>query len=83
MVRPTPKGLLAPGSEPALPWCVLDRYHRHLEHRYALFDLHLEGQHAQLEKVIALVRRRYAEVVGQCAESLAEALAIRALKSKE
>ena len=41
-----------------------------------MFDLHIEGQHAQLEKVIAHTRQRYADVVGQCAESLAEALAI-------
>jgi hypothetical protein len=70
------KGLTGPGSEPALPWCILDRYHRHLEHRYPMFDLHIESQHAQLEKVIAHARQRYADVVGQCAESLSEALAI-------
>ena len=62
------------GREPALPWYVLDRAHRHLEHRYALLDLHLEGQHAQLETVMASVRRRYMAVVGPCAERLAEAL---------
>ena len=41
-----------------------------------MFDLHIEGQHAQLERVIAHTRQRYADIVGQCAESLAEALAI-------
>ena len=41
-----------------------------------MFDLHLGGQHAQLEKVIAHTRQRYADVAGQCAESLTEALAL-------
>ena len=75
MVEAYTRGIPGADSEPALPWCMLDRYHRHLEHRYALLDLHLEGQHAQLETLMASVRRRYMDVVGQCAERLAEALA--------
>lgn len=74
MVEAYTTGMPGAGGEPALPWCRLDRLHRHLEHRYALLDLHLEGQHAQLETVMASVRRRYRDVVGQCAERLAEAL---------
>jgi hypothetical protein len=70
------RGLAGTGGAQALPWCVLDRYHRHLEHRYALLDLRPEGQHAQLETVMPHVRRRYAEIIGQCAESLAEALVL-------
>src|SRR5712691_1998396 len=70
------RGVARTDGEQALPWCVLDRYHRHLEHRYAMLDLRPEGQHAHLEKVIVHVRRRYAEVVGQGAECLAEALAL-------
>jgi hypothetical protein len=70
------RGMAGQGGERALPWCVLDRQHRHLEHRYALLDLRPESQHTQLEEVIAHVRRRYAEVVGQCAASLAEALTL-------
>jgi hypothetical protein len=46
------RGMPGGGSEPALPWCMLDRYHRHLEHRYSLLDLHLEGQDSQLETLM-------------------------------
>ena len=49
MIEAYTTGIPSAGREPALPWCRLDRDHRHLEHRYALLDLHLEGQHAQLE----------------------------------
>ena len=67
-------GIPGADSEPAMPWYILDRDHRHLEHRYTLLDLHLEGQHTQLATLMAAVRRRYMDVVGQCAECLAEAL---------
>jgi len=66
-----------PGGEQPLAWCILDRHQRHLERRYAMLELRSEedGPHAQLEKVMSLVRRRYTDVVGQCAECLAKALA--------
>ncbi len=74
MVEAYTTGIPGARGEPALPWCMPARYHRHLEHRYALLDLHLEGQHAHLETAMASVRHRYRDVVGQCAERLAEAL---------
>lgn len=70
------RGIGGPDDARTPPWYMLDRYHRHLEHRYAMLDLRVEGEHAQLEKVMACVRRRYAEVVGQCAEYLEEALVL-------
>lgn len=70
------KGMVGPDDERSFPWYLLDRHHRHLEHRYAMLDLRLEGEHAQLEKVMTHVRHRYAEVVWQCAEHLAEALVL-------
>jgi hypothetical protein len=74
MVEAYTTGIPGALGELALPWYMLDRYYRHLEHRYTLLDLHLEGQHAQLETLMASVRRRYMDIVGQCAERLAEAL---------
>jgi hypothetical protein len=59
MVEAYTRGIPGAGSAPAMPWYLLDREHRHLEHRYTLLDLHLEGQHAQLETLMASVRRRY------------------------
>ena len=53
MIEAYTRGIPGADSEPAMPWYLLDRDHRHLEHRYALLDLHLEGQHAQLEKLMA------------------------------
>jgi hypothetical protein len=67
MIEAYTTGIPGAGSEPPLPWYVLNRAHRHLEHRYALLDLHLEGQHTQLEALMAAVRRQYMDVVGQCA----------------
>jgi hypothetical protein len=70
------KGIVGASDTSPLPWYMLDRHHRHLEHRYTMLNLRLEGQHARLEQVMAHVRRRYAKVVGQGAERLAEALAL-------
>jgi len=41
------------------PWYVLDTCYRHLEGRYSSFELDLEGQHDELEKVITRVRQGY------------------------
>jgi hypothetical protein len=76
IIKAYTEGIAGTGNAPSLPWCVLDRQYRHLEHRYALLGLRPESQHAQLEQVITLVRRRYADVVGQCAESLTQALTL-------
>ena len=73
IIRAYTDGMLSSGEEP-LPWYMLDRYHRRLEHRYVLLDLPLDKSGAQLERVIIHVRQRYSEVVGKCAESLANAL---------
>jgi len=71
------EGIPGPGGGEPLPWCVLDRHHRHLECRYAMLELRPEGHHAQLEKIIAHTRRRYADTVGICAEEFAQALAAK------
>ena len=68
------RGPSAPGSPEPMPWYLLDRHHRHLEHRYALLDFQPGGSHAHLEKVVSHVRRRYEELVGRCAEHLTDAL---------
>lgn len=45
------------------PLCLLDTYYRHLEHRYALFDLEPSGEHENLEKLIVQVRKKYTETL--------------------
>ena len=75
MIEAYTRRLPGTGGEGPLPWCLLDRYHRHLEHRYAVLDLRPEGQDAQLETVMAHARRRYGQVVSECAEQLAGAFA--------
>jgi hypothetical protein len=76
MIEAYTSGLPDTGGEAPLAWCQLDRYHRHLEHRYAILDLRPEGQDAHLETVMAHARQRYAEVVGQSAERLTDAFAV-------
>lgn len=76
MINAYTSGIAGTGSDPDPPWCILDRYYRHLEHRYAMLDLSSEAQNAQLEMLMTHVRRRYAEIVSECAESLPEALAL-------
>ncbi len=73
IIRAYTDGMPSSGTEEPLPWYMLDRYHRRLEHRYALLDLPLDKSGAQLERVIIHARQRYSEVVGKCAECLANA----------
>lgn len=75
MVQAYTGGITGASGEPPVPWCILDQYQRHLEHRYAMLDLQPCGSPTQLEKVMLNARRRYVDVVGRCAESFAKALA--------
>lgn len=74
MIQAYTRGIFSASEEPSVPWCILDQYHRHLEHRYAMLDLQPYGRHTKLEKVMLNARRRYIDVVGRCAESFAKAL---------
>lgn len=74
MINAYTDGISRGSNEESLPWHLLDRRQRILEHRYAMLDLSLDGLDAQLEKVIALTRKRYGEVTGKCAERFADAL---------
>lgn len=56
-------------------WCVLDTCYRHMERQFAAFDLEHTGDHDQLQKVIERARQRYTDIVGNCAEAFAQALA--------
>lgn len=73
MIKAYTEGVRSENSESAIPWHMLDRHHRHLEYRYAMLDFRVDGEHAQLEKVIERVRERYSEVVEKCAEHFAKA----------
>ena len=57
------------------PLCLLDTYYRHMEHRYALFDLEPSGEHENLEKLIALVRKKYTETLESGIEKFTNVLA--------
>jgi hypothetical protein len=62
------------GDEAPEPWCVLDTLHRRLERRRYSMDV-LPGERLdQLERLIALSRRRYTEVCGDLAQSFVQAL---------
>lgn len=74
MINAYTDGIPRGSNEESLPWYLLDRHHRHLEHRYAMLDLHIDGSDTRLEKVITLVRKRYGEVTGKCAERFTDAL---------
>jgi hypothetical protein len=56
-------------TEEKNPWCLLDTYYRHLEGQYSTFDLNLEGEHDELEKVITRVRQDYTKTVEHCIEA--------------
>lgn len=56
------------------PWCGLDTCHRHLERRYAAFDLALGGEHDRLEQVVQRAREEYLAVVDVCAQAATSAL---------
>lgn len=55
-------------TESQRPWCLLDSYHRHLERRLHNFDFDVDGQHVELEKLIAKARGRYMAVGSRMAE---------------
>ncbi len=80
IIKAYTEGVKSDGGMKSLPWYMLDRYQRHLEHRYAMLDFQVEGDHDQLEKVIAYVRNRYVEVVTKCTEKFVRAFEKAKLK---
>ncbi len=56
----------ASGDEPL---CLLDTHHRHMEQRVHQFHFGMAGEHAGLEKLVAMGRERYSSVAANMAES--------------
>jgi hypothetical protein len=52
------------------PWCLLDTYHRRMEHRYYDFGFQL---HDRLEQVLSRARHRYMQVGSTLAETFLRA----------
>jgi hypothetical protein len=52
------------------PWCLLDTYYRHMEHRY--YDVSFQ-LHDQLEQLLSRSRQRYMEVGSTLAETFLRA----------
>ncbi|RLB20529.1 MAG: hypothetical protein DRG76_10835, partial [Deltaproteobacteria bacterium] len=69
-----PEEIIQRYSEGSEPWCLLDTDYRHLESRYASFDLDMEGGHDQLEQVMAHVRHEYTKTLELMIETFASAL---------
>ena len=71
----SPSEILKRYTEGERPWCLLDSFHRHLERRLHNFDFDVNGQHGELEKLIARARSRYMNVGAQVAEKFVRAWA--------
>jgi hypothetical protein len=56
------------------PWCQLDTEYRHLERQFTTFDLELNEEHDQLERLVQHARQTYADVLGDCAEAFTTGL---------
>src|SRR5713101_449338 len=52
------------------PWCLLDTYHRRMEHRYYVFGFQL---HDRLEQLLSRARHRYMQVGSTLAETFLRA----------
>lgn len=57
------------------PWCELDSLYRHFERRQVeLIDMPLNGTQERQERILKLIRKKYTEVVGKCAEAFIRSL---------
>jgi hypothetical protein len=72
--RRNAEALVMAYAEGDSPWCQLDTEYRHLERQFTTFDLELNEEHDQLERLVQHARQAYADVLGHCADAFTAGL---------
>jgi hypothetical protein len=72
--RRNAEALVRAYAEGESPWCRLDTEYRHLERQFTTFDLEMNDEHDQLERLVHHARQAYVDALGQCAGAFTAAL---------